>query len=301
MRPGSRGLALLSVLWAAGVLALLAAGLASSSRTEARLARNLLENARAEALADAAVQRGMLGVLEADPARLWQPGRVYQLALPGGRARVRIEDEDAKIDLNVAPPELLAGLFRVLGVEDEEADALADRIVDFRDDDDETSPLGAEDADYEAMGLDHGAKDDAFAANEELLLIPGMTAELYDLVRPHVTVFSGAEGVDPLIASRTVLAAIPDMSEDVIEALVAAGPQADPFELIDDEVIYDLELYFVFSRATTYTIRAEAVTDSGATFIREMVVDLAGGADLPYLIYGWRRIASAEEPAQSER
>jgi general secretion pathway protein K len=142
------------------------------------------------------------------------------------------------------------------------------------------------------MGLQHGAKDDAFAANEELFLIPGMTAELYDRVRPHVTVFSGAEGVDPLIASRTVLAAIPDITDDVIEALLAASADADPFELIDDDAIYDLELYFVFSRATTYTIRAEAVTDSGATFIREVVVDLAGGADLPYLIYGWRQIAA---------
>lgn len=292
MRRDSRGMALLSVLWASGVLALLAAGLASSSRTEARLARNLLENARAEALADAAVQRGLLGLLEADPARLWQPGRVYELALPGGAARVTIEDEDAKIDLNVAPPELLAGLFRTLAVEDEDAAALADRIVDFRDDDQETSPLGAEDADYAAMGLGHGAKDDAFSANEELFLIPGMTAELYERVRPHVTVFSGAEGVDPLLASGTVLAAIPGITDDLVETLLAAAADADPFELVDDEIIYELELYFVFSRATTYTVRAEAVSDGGAAFIREAVIDLAGGTDLPYLIYGWRRIAS---------
>jgi general secretion pathway protein K len=288
-RHASRGLALISVLWVSGVLALLAAGLASSSRTEGRLAHNLLENTRAEAMADAAVNRALLGLLESEPEQLWQPGRVYAFALPGGRARVILEDEDAKIDLNVAPPELLAGLFRAVGVEDEEAEALADRIADFRDDDGEARPLGAEDADYAAMGLEHGAKDDAFAANEELFLIPGMTARLYDRIRAHVTVFSGAEGFDPLLASPTVLRAIPDISEDVVQTLANASANADPFELISDEIIYDLELYFVFSRVTTYTIRAEGRSDGGATFVREAVVDLAGGEDLPYLVYVWQR------------
>lgn len=288
-RRASRGLALISVLWVSGVLALLAAGLASSSRTEGRLAHNLLENTRAEAIADAGVNRALLGLLQTQPERIWQPGRIYDLELPDGRARVVLEDEDAKIDLNVAPPELLAGLFRAVGVANDQAEAFADRIVDFRDDDGEARPRGAEDDDYARMGLAHGAKDDAFAANEELFLIPEMTAGLYARISPYVTVFSGAEGVDPLLAPRTVLRAIPGMTEDVVDTLIAAPADADPFELIPDEIVYDLELYFVFSRITTYAIRAEARTSGGAVFVREAVVDLAGGEALPYLTYVWQR------------
>ena len=62
-----RGIALILVLWIAGLLAVIAASLVSSSRTEARLARNLIENAKAEALADGAVHRAVLGLLELDP------------------------------------------------------------------------------------------------------------------------------------------------------------------------------------------------------------------------------------------
>ena len=47
----SRGIALISVLWITGLLAVIAASFASSTRTEARLARNLVANAKAEALA----------------------------------------------------------------------------------------------------------------------------------------------------------------------------------------------------------------------------------------------------------
>jgi len=56
----TRGIALVSVLWIAGLLAIMAASFVSASRTEARLARNLLENAKAEALADAGVHRAAL-------------------------------------------------------------------------------------------------------------------------------------------------------------------------------------------------------------------------------------------------
>jgi Type II secretion system (T2SS), protein K len=99
----TRGIALISVLWIAGLLAIMAASFASASRTEARLARNQLENAKAEALADAGVHRAALGLLERDPQRVWKPdGRVYRFTLGEGDVQVLIRDEDGKIDLNEA-------------------------------------------------------------------------------------------------------------------------------------------------------------------------------------------------------
>ncbi|MCD6016859.1 MAG: hypothetical protein K0R88_2943, partial [Solirubrobacterales bacterium] len=69
MRLGSsRGIALISVLWITGLLAVIAASFASSTRTEARLARNLVANAKAEAIADGGVHRAVLGLLDPDPA-----------------------------------------------------------------------------------------------------------------------------------------------------------------------------------------------------------------------------------------
>ena len=104
----SRGLALISVLWITGLLAVMAASFASSTRTEARLARNQEENAKAEALADAGVHRAAFGLLDLDPETAWRAGgTAHGFALGEGEVQVQIEDEDGKIDLNGAPLELL--------------------------------------------------------------------------------------------------------------------------------------------------------------------------------------------------
>jgi general secretion pathway protein K len=291
MAQRSRGLALISVLWVTTLLAVMAAGLTSSTRTERILARNQLENAKAEALADAGVYRAVLGLLDLDPETGWRgDGTIYRIELPEGVARIAIEDEEAKIDLNTAPLELVAGLFRAVGVDEEQAAMLADRLGDFRDPDDEMLPLGAEDADYAEAGRPRGAKDGLLVAKSELLQVLGVTPELYERVRRHVTVFSGSEGIDPLRASRTVLSAVPGMAPDMIDAFASAGLEDDPFALIEDEeALLDAELYFLFSREIVYTVRAEGRTRGGAVFVREAVVELAADVDRPFRIYAWDR------------
>ena len=78
----------------------------------------------------------MLGLLNPDPATVWRADRtVYALALGEGEVQIEIEDEDGKIDLNGAPPELLVGLLGALGLEAGEAEAIAARIADYRDED----------------------------------------------------------------------------------------------------------------------------------------------------------------------
>ena len=66
-RPGSprsaRGLALVTVLWVLVLLALIAASFTATTRTEVNLTRNLVENAQAEALAEAGLARALLGLL----------------------------------------------------------------------------------------------------------------------------------------------------------------------------------------------------------------------------------------------
>jgi general secretion pathway protein K len=289
MAGSSRGLALISVLWVTTLLAVMAAGLTSSTRTERILARNQLENAKAEALADAGVYRAVLGLLDLDLETGWRADRtVYRIELPDGEARIAIEDEEAKIDLNTAPLELVAGLFRAIGLDEEQAATLADRLGDFRDPDDEPLPLGAEDAEYAGAGLAGGPKDAPLIAKSELLQVLGVTPELYERVRRHVTVFSGSEGIDPLRASRTVLAAVPGMAPDMIDAFLGARLEDDPFALIEDEeALLDAELYFLFSREIVYTVRAEGRTRGGAVFVREAVVELAADVGRPFRIYAW--------------
>ena len=121
--------------------------------------------------------------------------------------QVWIEDEDGKIDLNGAPLPLLTGLLIAQGLPEEDAKVMADRIGDFRDEDSEPEPLGAEDEAYLGAGLAQGAADQPFARKANSWVL-GMTQSLYQQIRPYVTVYSGAEGIDPTRAPRPVLEAL---------------------------------------------------------------------------------------------
>jgi general secretion pathway protein K len=292
MTGGSnRGIALISVLWIMGLLAIMAASFASSTRTEGRLARNQEEGAKAEALADAGVYKAVFGLLDSDPETAWRAGEsVHAFSLGEGDVEVRIEDEDGKIDLNGAPLQLLAGLLIALGLPEEDAQRMADRIGDFRDDDSEPEPLGAEDEAYFDAGLLDGAADRQFATESELLRVLGMTQSLYEKVRPYVTVYSGAEGIDPLRAPRPVLEALPGITPPVVEALLTAGREVDPFSLIEDQqLLAELENYIVPSREVVFTIRALGRTSGGGRFLRRAVIELDPGRDRPFLVYAWSR------------
>jgi general secretion pathway protein K len=287
----NRGIALISVLWITGLLAIMAASFASSTRTEGRLARNQEERAKAEALADAGVHRAVFGLLDADPEIAWRAGAgPYAFPLGEGDVLVWIEDEDGKIDLNGGPLQLLTGLLIALGLPEDEAQRMADRIGDFRDEDSEPEPLGAEDQAYFDAGFLQGAADRPFGTESELLRVLGMTQSLYARVRPYVTVYSGAEGIDPTQAPRLVLEALPGMTPPAVEALLTAGRELDPFSLIEDQQLLDeLENYIVPSRELVFTIRALGRTSGGGRFLRQAVIELDPGRDRPFLVYAWGR------------
>jgi general secretion pathway protein K len=287
----TRGIALISVLWITGLLAVMAASFVSTSRTEARLARNQLENAKAQALADAGVQRAALGLLALDPERAWRAdGRTYGFALGEGEVQVSIRDEDGKIDLNEGPLELIAGLLIALDLEPEAAQALAERIGDFRDPDHDALPLGAEDPAYVAAGLAAGAADRPFVHEAELVRVLGMSEELYRRVQPHVTVHAGSDGLDPTRATRAVLEALPGITPETVDRLLATGPFDDPLAAIeDDEVLAQIDLYWLPSREAVFTIRADASTRGGGRFVREAVIELDGTPERPFLVHAWRR------------
>lgn len=289
-RRRQRGLALVSVLWVSALLATLAAGFATDTRTESRLARNLKENTQAEALADAGVHHGALHLFRLPSEQPWRYAETgYSFALGGGRVTVRLEDEDGKVDLNFAPRALIEGLIIAIGAEPELAATLAERIQDFRDPDQDPRPLGAEDETYFALGFVQGAKDAPFVALNELLLVLGMTEALYLRLLPHVTIWSGSEGIDPLRAAPEVLRAIPGMDEQTVEQILNLGPDEDPYSVLDDERLFEVESYFQFSNESVFKVRSVGRSEHGGIFVRDAVIELGSTEDRPFLILEWRR------------
>ncbi len=288
----SRGIALVIVLWGLVLLAVIAAAFTTETRTEVALARNLVENAKARALADAGIYRAIMGMTQPGAEHGWAAdGTVYGLALGDGGVSITLADESGKIDLNAVPAELIRGLFIVLGLEENEATALADAIADFRDTDDLTRLHGAEDSDYRAAGLAWEAKDAPFIAVEEVQQVLGMTRELYARAAPFLTVYTRSRGVDPRAAAREVLLAIPGVDEGTVEiihaARIAEAEGAAPTPL---PALTGVRRYTIRSREEVLLIRAKAQTKGGAVFVREAVVRLmANDINQPFRIYAWRR------------
>ncbi|MBV9553292.1 MAG: general secretion pathway protein GspK, partial [Alphaproteobacteria bacterium] len=95
---------MLLTIWVLILLSLMAASLASQTRSEAQLAYNRGEIAIARAMADAGVALGLNGLLDPVVAQRWSAdGRARRIAYSDGTINVRIQDEAGKLDLNAAP------------------------------------------------------------------------------------------------------------------------------------------------------------------------------------------------------
>ncbi|MFH0985424.1 MAG: hypothetical protein V1882_07785 [Candidatus Omnitrophota bacterium] len=107
-----------------------------------------------------------------------------------------VDDEEGKVNLNVADAKSLSEFFQKIGgVEPELADQIGYSVADWRDTDNSLAhpEYGAEDDFYEDFETPYECKDYKFESIEELLLVRGITPELFEKVRPFITVYG--EGV----------------------------------------------------------------------------------------------------------
>lgn len=166
-------------------------------------------------------------------------GAAADLSLAGLSVSVTLHNERSRIDLNGGGPELLAGLFRALGAGDG-ADALAAKVVDWRDGDDEMEEGGAEADAYRQAGLP-GPRNGPFVHPYELALVLGVTPELAARAAAFVTVANPQGLVDPFIADAEVIAAVPGVAPGRVaeflddRALGTTGRDAALLQLGADE------------------------------------------------------------------
>ena len=119
------------------------------------------------------------------------------ITLGDGEVVVTIEDEERKINLNrlmlpngIAVDERRLAVFQrlldTLGIDR----AVADAVVDWLDSDENPRVGGAESAYYLGLPNPYRAKNDLFDTIGELRLVRGVTDEVFEKLRPFVTVSS---------------------------------------------------------------------------------------------------------------
>lgn len=219
------GAALLAVLWLTAALSAIAFSLANTVRGEVERTSTAVDGLRSRYLAEAGVERGILYLLwglrnqmpPSAPFRYSPATPLVPFTFPSGRAMVEVIPETAKLNINTSPPNDLLGLLVALGVEPGRAQQMVALILAWRGPGGATGPISS------AAGPSFQPRHASFEETEDLMLVPGITPDLYYGGYNHdaqgrlvpraglkdcVSVFGATDRFDVNTASPAVLMAI---------------------------------------------------------------------------------------------
>ncbi len=256
-----RGVALAILVWFIAAMSILVAGVVMQARVDIKLAQLHSGKARAEALADGAIQLVLAHAryLETQGEFFVRAQHLFQQPMGDYTVSVSLTPLSGLIDLNKAPEDLLFSVLLGAGNFDENvARELAISVVEWR-----TPGEGAEE---EQEGMRHGR----FEAIEDLLLVPGFDRDLYEALRDSVYVSQKSLAtIDWLAAPVEVLQRL-GMNEQ--EALEYAQLRREE-DAVSLGLPESVEPSF-FSDASLSVFRVDAiVTVDDTTFLRRRWVD----------------------------
>lgn len=295
--PRQRGLALIIVLWMVTLLSVIASNFAYNMRSDLQVTRNLLSSSQAQALADAGIERALYELTKpAADARRWKPdGLRHEFELGGAKIAVTVVDESGKIDLNSAQDTLLKAVLRSAGLSEEQSLALLDALLDWRDQDSQKRPLGAEGEDYRAAGKKAVPSNRQFETQEEVRQVMGVTPELYQKISGMLTVYTKQPGINPAFAPREILQAIPGLEAAQLEAYLFQR-QLNLEQGLPPPAFPITASYLTQTSSPVTGIRSEVRLADGTSYVREAVVKASTVGKQPHLFLRWAE-GALKDPA----
>jgi general secretion pathway protein K len=233
----SRGSALLAVLWLSLALSAIGFSLANTVRGETERVSTAVDGIGAYYLATGAIERGILYIQwgkqfpNNGDTPYYAPSRpVLRMSFPSGEAEVEVIPETAKYNINRAPPDDLLRLMLSLGAGEDRARQIVDAILDWR------APGGPTPYDqyYLSLTPSFRARHASFEEIEELLVLRGMTTDLYygayqrdaagQLIRRGglkdcVSIFGAGDRFDVNTAHPAVLASL-GLTEGQVQSII---------------------------------------------------------------------------------
>ena len=251
------GVALVIVLWVVLVLSLLISGFAFTMHVETQVASFARKELKAEMLARSGIEvaRMELTLDQQSPTdagfdalnQVWATNEEMYVnhELGDGIYNVKITDEEAKIPINRATDLQLKRLLSLLGVDPFDGDVIVDSILDWIDADDLTKLNGAESDYYQSLSPPYSAKNAPMDRVEELLLVRGVTPELFhgsaaddEAAQPGLaelctTMSSGRVNVNT--ASAIVLQALLNIDDQQVQTILSRRDGPDGVPGTDDD------------------------------------------------------------------
>jgi len=247
LKNSQKGIALLIVLWVMAILMVTVFSFSMMSRAETYGTLAFKEAEEKKFLAEAGIERGIMEIINISVNRNqtltlvgkepWKAdGTIYTTDTGEGSYVVRITDESGKIWLNGLSDEnsiILKNLLISQGTSPENADSIVDSILDWKDTDDLHHLNGAESDYYMSLPNPYKAKNADFETLEELILVKGITPEILygtdktkGIIR-YLTLYSNTTKININAAPKEILAAIPGMTAEMADQIIALRTSAD--------------------------------------------------------------------------
>ncbi len=277
-RSRQRGGALLAVLWLSAALAAIAFSVSSTVRSETERVSTSSDGLRASYLAEGAVERAIQWMVwgpayrnRDGSAMFWDINQPrMNMAFPSGAAVVEVIPEAAKLNINTAPPDDLYRVVFAVSGDAERAREITAAIVDWRGPGDRA---GSFDQYYFGISPTFQARHASFQEIEELLLVRGMTPELFygnytadadgrlyarGGLRDCLSPWGSLGPFDANTASPALMEAVGVAPADV--AALVAQRQTQPFRSLNDvtKVTPYVARLTVGGGRTIWTLRATA-------------------------------------------
>ncbi len=259
------GTILITTLWILTILSILAIGIGFRVSIEARLSKYNVDKLRAAYLAKAGIYKAKT-LLSNYPNKTFDTIRECGIVLPpnivlpsgkdalegvfteslgDGKFEVSYEeegkpyygmmDEERKININKADKFVLINL---LGKDNKDNEEIAASIMNWRG----TARMpggGAWDGDYESLTFPYKCKHANFSVIEELMLVKGMTPELFESIKDYVTVYGDGK-ININTASKKVMLAC-GLGENLVASIMNVRNGIDTIPgTKDDGLVQDI-------------------------------------------------------------
>ena len=268
---GNEGFILVSVIWIAGLIAIVASNFAVAVSLHVRGEANLAGSMEAEFAADGLVRLIAFRLASASAAQSRQgaptDGELVRCSLDGGRsATVAVQDQGGLLDLNRASLQALAALIGKATRSGSDPLSLAEAIADFRDSDDVRLGVTKGGPEEGLVAGGPGMKNAPFQSVDEIeQVIPADMADLHALKRLF-TVYSHEDGID-LSAAPAELRSMIDGGGDKLSAAIPIAP----------------------SQHKSFAIDAEVAATDGSRFRRSAIVSILREPQRPFAVLEWRQ------------
>jgi len=212
-----KGVALVFVLMFIALLSIMAAGFSTSMRNDAALVNNLKRGIQVTAINNAGIAYAKYMLTAPQLKSRWKAdGRPYIISFEGQKLTIIIQDEVGKFDVNSLKIEQLEYILEQLFEDIELSQKLAHSIVDWRDVDDIEQEYGAE------TGENYTPANRPFKSLRELIQVQGITENIYQQLKPYLTVQTHQQKIGLSVAPEYILKLLPGSNPNWVQNILMA-------------------------------------------------------------------------------